>query len=192
MQRNNLSKDEHRNVEEFDHYRLDYFTALFKGYYPSLCNFAERILGDPIAAEEITDDLFLRLWARQSEFDNPASLKAFLYTCSKNACYNHLKKQKRIANEKNKLDYFLKGSSTDFVLNEIIRAETIREIYAGLENLPAECKKIMRLSFVEGLDNKKIASNLHLSIHTVKNQKSRGLSLLRKMLIRNLLLFSIL
>jgi RNA polymerase sigma-70 factor (family 1) len=155
------------------------FNTLFHELYSPLCLFAERIMGDPLAAAEITDDVFLRLWARQADFDNPGSLKAFLYTCSKNACFNWLDKQKTAEKKKKEWQYFQEATK-DFVLNEIIRAEVLSEIMAAIEKLPAACRKVMNLSFAEGMDNKEIASALDLSVNTVKTQKQRGLAVLRK------------
>jgi len=68
----------------------------------------------------------------------------------------------------------------DFVLNEITRAEVLREIFQFMENLPMQCRKIVLMSFIAGLSNQQIANRLQLSVHTVRNQKIRGIYLMRQ------------
>ncbi len=62
----------------------------------------------------------------------------------------------------------------------MIRTEILKDLYAELQKLPPECRKVMELVFVEGWDSKKIAEHLDITVSTVKNQKSRGIHLLRK------------
>jgi RNA polymerase sigma-70 factor (ECF subfamily) len=162
------------------------FNKLFHELYSPLCLFAERILGDTFLAGEIIDNVFLRLWARQADFDNPFSIKAFLYICTKNACFNQLEKEKTLEKKKSRYQY-IQTPTEDFVLNEIIRTEVLCEILAAMEKLPTECRKVMNLGFVEGLSNKEIAEKLNLSINTVKTQKQRGLAVLRKKFSSNFL-----
>lgn len=67
-------------------------------------------------------------------------------------------------------------------LHEMIRAEVIRDLHRVMETLPGQCQKVIRLSYLEGLNNAEIAQQLSLSVQTVKNHKLRGLAILRKSL----------
>ncbi len=62
---------------------------------------------------------------------------------------------------------------------DIIRMEVFRVIYQEISNLPEQCGKIVRMSYIEGLKNEQIAEVLSISLQTVKNQKTRGMKLLR-------------
>jgi RNA polymerase sigma-70 factor (ECF subfamily) len=110
-----------------------------------------------------------------------SSAKAFLYISTRNACINFLQQAQYQARVRNSLRYLL-DDSCDYVLNEITRAEVLRTIYMLVEKLPPQCRKIILLSFSTGLSNRQIADMLHLSVHTVRNQKVRGIELVRKRL----------
>lgn len=156
--------------------------AVFNQYYNSLCFFANRIVNDQPAAEDIVEDLFLRIWEKEPDFNQHKNLKAALYIGVKNACLDYIKKQKNLRSKTNALTYLLRREQEDYVLNEITRAEVLREVYAELQKLPAECRKVMQLYYQQGLDHKSISAKLGVTISTVKNQKARGLKILKKKL----------
>ncbi len=67
----------------------------------------------------------------------------------------------------------------EYKLQEMIRAEVMEEIYRGIETLPAGCRKVFAMFYLEGKSLNSIAQELGISIHTVKNQKSKALATLR-------------
>lgn len=160
--------------------------AIFKMYYAPLCLFAERMLHDRPAAEDVVGDTFIKLWNRHTDFENLMNIKAFLYITTRNACLNLLKQLQRESLSKKQLAY-LTGDTEGFVLNEIVRSEILQEINREIENLPSQCKKIFKMSYLQGKKNQDIADQLQISVHTVKNQKARAIQLLKvKLLDRNL------
>lgn len=176
----------HDIIAEFkrgDQPALDY---LFRLYYNALCFFAERLIQDRPAAEDIVTDTFMKLWERHTDFETQLNIKAFLYITTRNACLNFLKQVQRHANSKNELAY-LSAQDEDHTLNEIIRTEVLQELYEEIENLPTQCRKIFKMSYQHGLKNHEIAEKLQISPNTVKNQKVRAIQLLRvRLLKRNL------
>jgi RNA polymerase sigma-70 factor (family 1) len=158
------------------------FTQVYDTYYVPLVFFARRLLDyDEDAARDVVADVFTRFWEQTGGFESQAKIKAWLYISTRNACFNYLKShnKKKVATQKNPLWDEAEGT----VLTEITKAEVVREIYALLEILPPECRKVMRLSFMEAHSNEEIASMLKLSVSTVKNQKARGVKLIRQQLI---------
>ncbi len=152
--------------------------SFFNLYYAPLCYFAERMIHDRQAAEDIVEDSFMKLWKKHTDFGSIQNIKAFLYISTRNACLNHLKQHQRDAVSKRELAY-LHGDSDDFVLNSIIRTEVMAEIYRQIEKLPAQSRKVLKMSVFDNMRNHEIAAALDVSIHTVKNQKVRAMQLLR-------------
>jgi len=74
------------------------------------------------------------------------------------------------------------GLTEQACINEIIRAEIVREIEEAVSQLPPQCRKIITMSYMEGMTNREIAQEMGLSLQTVKNQKNRALGLLKKRL----------
>lgn len=168
------------------------FRSVFNDYYPALCFFASRLINEKAIAEDIVEDIFLKLWEKEPDFNRHINIKAALYIGVKNACLDHIKKQKNLHSKTNALTYLLQQEQEDCVLNEITRAEVLREVYAELQKLPAECRKVMQLYYQQGLDHKSISAELGVTISTVKNQKARGLKILRKKLGASFLFFLVL
>lgn len=157
------------------------FEFIFRKFYPSLCFFAERITGSHDDAEDITEELFVKLWNKQLQFESEQHLKAYLYRSAKNACLDFLKVSER-SDIRNTFFAEERGYSEDAYLNEIIRAEIISEVYHAIESLSPQCSKIITMSYLDGKSNQEIAAELNLSVQTVKNQKGRGLALLKQRL----------
>lgn len=157
------------------------FDLIFTRFYPGLCYFAERFTEDATNAEDIVEDNFLKLWNKPQRFESEVHLKAFLYRSVKNACLDFLKMDVRF-NSRNTQYFIDHGDTEESYLHEIIRAEVVRELHDAIRMLPTQAGRIIAMSYLEGLSNQEIAEKLELSVQTVKNQKTRGLSILRKYL----------
>lgn len=151
---------------------------IFKEYYAPLCYFAARYLGDEIAAEDLTQDLFASLLEKKQEFHSLLHLKNFLYLSVRNACLNVI----RSGNAKER--YLAAGKAADntddSLIQNIIVTEVYKELTEAVALLPAECRKVFEACYFEGLDNEKAARKLGLSIFTVKAQKARGKKILKE------------
>lgn len=165
---------------QFDLCNEPTYEAVFSKYHSALVFFANRLVQNKPQAEDIVVEVCISLWERCSCFFKEPSIKAYLYISVRNKCLNYLKQDKNQAKCKVELQDKLDASHEDFVLNEIIRTEVLRGIREMLEKLPQECRKIIRMKYVDGLNNQEIAMKLNISIHTVKNQVARGIYLMKK------------
>jgi RNA polymerase sigma factor (sigma-70 family) len=80
---------------------------------------------------------------------------------------------------KSRFLHYLSSDHEAFLLNEIIREEVLPEVYAAIEALPFQCRRIFKMCYVDGLSNPEIAERSQLSVHAVKNYKVRAIGLLR-------------
>lgn len=151
-------------------------TYIFTSCYPALCYFSERITSSRVAAEDIVEEAFIKLWNKRSEFSSFPSIKAFLYVVVRNASNSYLKKQKKDDYHNRQFVYLSTASDENL---EIIRTEVITALYNAIETLPRKCQQIFKMSYIEGFKNEQIADILRLSIQTVKNQKTRAIRHLR-------------
>jgi RNA polymerase sigma-70 factor (ECF subfamily) len=156
----------------------DALQTLLKQFYSPLCLFADRLLADKAASEDIVGEAFIKLWNKRDNFESLQNLKAFMYITVRNACLNHLKQVKRDSLNQKQLAY-LTGEKEEFVLNEMIRSEILQELMQEINNLPEQCGKVLKLGYLEGLKNQEIADLMNISVHTVKNQKARAIQLLK-------------
>jgi RNA polymerase sigma-70 factor (ECF subfamily) len=144
------------------------FKKLFDLYYPALYLFASTIVNDNFLAEDLVQEVFIKLWEKSDGFDNIHAIKSFLYTSVKNKCLNHIEHEKVIQKHKEYTQHELLNYAV--INNQIIEEETHRLIYNAINELASECKNILLLS-INGLKNKEIAEELHISVNTVKTQK---------------------
>lgn len=152
--------------------------ALFREYYARLCHYAFQFTGDREQARDIAQEVFVTYLAQQQQIsDHPVAVKNFLYSSVRNACLNVLRHDKVVQKF---LHHQAEQPQTESaVIHAMIRSEVMAAIHEALKSLPEECRRIIRMGYIEGLKNKQIAELLEISINTVKTQKKRGLQLLR-------------
>ena len=159
------------------------FSQIFELHYRSLCYFAATLLNDEEEVEDVVSEVFVRLWEKSSDFDNPASIKGFLYICTKNRCLDRLKQQKREMASKADYSYSV-DMLTDVEDYALLETEILTLIYDEVERLPTKARTIFKMIFFEGLQTDEVAQHLGISIKTVRNQKARATQLLQTALYK--------
>lgn len=158
------------------------YELIFRRYYVSLCGFATRFVQQPEIAEEIVQNIFLKLWEKRGSITIQSSLKSYLFRAVHNGCNNHLTHAKT----ENKFLTFTRDAIvkqqllTDPVLDSLTYKELDEHITKAIDSLPAECKKIFKMSRFDGLKYAEIADRLGISVKTVETQISRALVRLRE------------
>jgi RNA polymerase sigma-70 factor (family 1) len=155
------------------------FDKIFTHFYSPLCFFANSVLNDRDAAEDVVQEVMLKFWDKRISFDVLESAKSFLYVSVRNSCFNLLDKEK----VKTKYETYVKATDAfieDNILQTIIRAETVRQVAGVLHTLPEQCRKVIQMTYQDELKPKEIADKLGITVSTVNNQKKRGLSLLKE------------
>ncbi|MBS1660852.1 MAG: sigma-70 family RNA polymerase sigma factor, partial [Bacteroidetes bacterium] len=84
------------------------------------------------------------------------------------------KRQKSASDQPTEID--------DAILERIYRAEVYRELHAALEKLPDQCRRVMQLSYLEGLTVEETAKLMQISTSAVKTHRTRVVKQLRKLL----------
>jgi RNA polymerase sigma-70 factor (family 1) len=174
-----------KNVDEFDMVRKFQmgkekgFTYFYNELWPALMYYTFRILNDYAAAEDIVEESFIKIWERHSTFTHPQVIKSWMYTTCRNAAFNQLKQEQSQSTHKERI---LKESpdTEESHIERLVRAEIITEVQRIISILPPECEKVFQRMFITGQTVREIAEALGLSISTIKNQKARGLEILRR------------
>lgn len=165
------------------------FERLFKHSYRPLTAYAFRFVRDLPTAENIVQDVFLKLWQNRGTLTVTTSLEHYLFRAVRNHCLNFLDKAKvrsaylRMQAGREELNEDYRGFYPEIGLLEIIE----KEICA----LPEKRQEIFRLAREEGLKYREIADQLKISVKTVEAQMSLALKQLREALkkFNHLMLF---
>jgi RNA polymerase sigma-70 factor (family 1) len=166
------------------------FNFFFREYYAALTYYSFSITKDRSVAEEIAGEALLKLWERHAKFDNASAIKSFLYTTTHNTSLNWLRQQKKNTQRLKEMKYLFDESESN-KFQKIVETETYREIFAAIDKLPPQCRKIFQMLFFEGKDYKHISKELNLSINTVRNQKARALLILRQYISLSIFILSL-
>ena len=155
---------------------LSDFELLFKSHHARLCNLSFKIVGEREVAEEIVQDLFIKLWNKKEThtIQNPTS---YINKSIVNASLNYLKvaKKRRLFTIDSSHEL-----SQNIVEEEIEMSELRSKIDLAIKKLPAKCQTIFTLSRFDGMPSKEIATTLGISTKTVDNQIGIALNKLRE------------
>lgn len=154
------------------------FERLFKEHFKALHAYARVMLRDDDLAEEMVQNIFLRLWERRELLNVQTSVKAYLYKMVHNDCLNYFKHNKTKAKYENYASYAMEGK-TNSAAHKLELGELEHHIAEALNELPLQCRTIFQMSRFEELKYKEIASHLGISVKTVENQMGKALKIMR-------------
>jgi RNA polymerase sigma-70 factor, ECF subfamily len=156
------------------------FEKYFKEKYRLFCLHAFKYVQNTVTAEEIVQDLFVKLWEKRDELVIQGSITAYINIALKNTCFNYLKHQKIVVNYQQ--SYVMQNDADSQIDNEEHSFELEGHILEAIEQLPPKRKEIFLLSRVEGMKYQEIASTLGISVKTVEAQMGSALKQLRVLL----------
>jgi len=155
------------------------FQVLYSKYAPILFAFSRKYLQSREDAEEIVQEVFLRIWDKRDNIDENQSFSSYVIQAAKHRIFNGFRKK---VNEQAYLDFLIyaddpHGNFTELdVEYQEIKIKTEKSILS----MPPKRQEIFRLSREGGLKNKEIADKLQISIKTVENQMGQALKFLRE------------
>jgi RNA polymerase sigma-70 factor (family 1) len=165
-------------VYPFNEDSREAFTAMYDKLYHPVFYFARRFVNREVA-EDITADIFCKLWAMQKNFLQLQNIKVFLQVSVRNACLSYLEHEEVVERHKKTILLSSDEKTEDLFYEDEIKAEYLKQIFSAMEKLPAGQKKIFKLSYLDGLKEQEIADKLHISKSTVHTQRMRAIKRLR-------------
>lgn len=158
---------------------INAFRELYLTFGDRLYHFAFSYLKNSFDAEEIVQEVFIRIWEKRTEIDETRSFKSLIYRMAVNMVFNQLKHQVvKQKYEKYILDFDKSVTESPEMSYHFKELES--KINTLLERLPEQQRRIFELSRMQGLSNNKIAEELGLSVRTVENQIYRASRFLKE------------
>ena len=168
-----MNSDEHillRKLREGDTEALD---ILYLRYAAKVRDFAFRLLGDSVEAEDITHDIFLKVWEQRKTVGNVVSFRGYLFRMTRNAIFNAFKHRQ----VESKYQARAAEDGTEVSTNDLMEM-----IDLAVSNMPEQRRKVFCMSRYEDMSYNDIAEALHISPKTVQYHISGALAELRKLL----------
>lgn len=143
-------------------------------------------------AEDVVQDVFLKLWNQKDSIQIDKSIQSYLYTMTR----NHALAMMRRSDTGQRIYQEIQHTSSNIDMQDVEDAEVekyllIDAIYVSIRQLPPKCAEIFTLSKIKGLTYTQIAETLGISVKTVEGQMGKALRLLRTMLADKFPLFCI-
>jgi len=144
--------------------------ALYDRYSNKLFQLAFAIVRSKEMAEEVVEDVFIKVWKKRVQLRKIENLTFYLYVMTKNCSRDYLRKygnKKSINLDEVALPFYrVDATPEDLMITE----EAINQINKAINELPTKCRLIFKLVKEDGLKYREVAELLHLNIKTVENQ----------------------
>lgn len=145
------------------------FRQVYDAYKSKLYFFALKFTRNESDAEEIVQQVFIKLWDHKQMIDPKLSFDAYLFKITRNVAFSFLKNQAREALHKQQL--MAVTTTQDHQTEEVLAYYECEEIaLQAIESLPEKRQIIFKMSHDEGLSVEEIAEMLEISVNTVKSQ----------------------
>jgi RNA polymerase sigma-70 factor (family 1) len=154
------------------------FRQLFHHYNKMLQPFVFKLTRSSQAAEEVLQEVFLKLWLHREKLATVEDPKAYLIRIVSNESFNYLRGLARDEKLFAAVEP-LPGAAAPSPEETVFYRETEKQVREAVERLPLACRRVYRMSREELMRIPEIASALNLSDSTVKNQLVKALKSIR-------------
>jgi RNA polymerase sigma-70 factor (ECF subfamily) len=157
------------------------YEILVKRYQKRVYCLAHRLVRDPDAADDVTQEAFIRAYYALSRYEQGRNFYFWLSKIAVNLALNHLSREKRLV-ELPEDDANLDAGLTTDPTAEAEASQLKARIGDAIEQLPLHQRSVLLLRAQEGLSYQEIAQTLSISIGTVMSRLSRARQALKEML----------
>ena len=156
--------------------------VVFRSHYAGMASFVQRFVRSPDLAEELVQDVFLKLWTKREQLAEIETLRTYLFRAARNTALNYLRRvklERRWAEEQGTETEPLTTFAAD---DDTVEQEVATAVKQAIDRLPPRCREIFLMSRDGGLTYAEIARSLDISVKTVETQMGRALKSLRSSL----------
>ena len=157
------------------------FAAIYEKYHRQIHVIALKYLKDESIAQDIVQEIFIKLWTFRENLKEELSIKGFLITSVHNLVLNTIRNRKTEILKYIELGHKLNNKQNS-IEEEMLLSEYARIAEEGIKKLSPAKQAIFRLRSIHCLSNREVAAQLGLSVNTVKFQFSQASKMLRKYL----------
>jgi RNA polymerase sigma-70 factor (family 1) len=159
------------------------FEALYERYHPTIFPYILHIVKSPQLAEDIQQEVFLKVWERRDQLTTIKNFGAFLFTVARNHTINVLKSATR---SQTVMGEILKHSPEPAFDDEILSRDYERFLQKILQSLPPRTREIYRQCKEQGRSYDEVARELGISGNAVKRHMINSIKVLRQAATKDL------
>ena len=155
------------------------FYHIYERYSKRVYGFVLQYIKIEDEAEEIVQEVFIKIWEARNKINVYSSFESFLFTIAYNATISLLRKKMSEKKYLEHLKSFQKSEVAPSLTDEIHYNELSNKVQKLLDELTPRQKEIFKLSREEGLTHEEIAEKLDISLNTVKKHMVNTLAFLK-------------
>ncbi len=157
------------------------FRQIYESYQGKVFLFALRLTKTKADAEEVVQEVFVKLWEKRAGIQVEKNFNAYILTIARNLILDKLKKAARDKSLQQRI-YHNMQELENLGVNQLVEKELIRLHHQAIDRLSPGKRTIYLLSREEELTYEEIAQKLGISVNTVRNQMSDALKSIREFL----------
>lgn len=155
------------------------FKSLFEEFYPDLVRMAFFYVHESSVAEDIVQEIFVRLWEKQVNLSSIENLKGYLQYAVKNRSLNYLEHLQVM--DKYQQEYIHQLRQDDSAVEDYIRL-----VQKLVGQLPEKRRQVLEMSVIESKSYQEISEELKISVNTVKDHIKKAYAFLRERAAREI------
>lgn len=159
-----------------------WFKGVFDKNYEYIRNYLFYLSGDIKLAEDLVQDVFLRLWEKRSSVKNE-SVRAFLFTIARNDFLKNRRQNKYDLKFRSTYYEQVENKSPEYLLE---LKEFDQKLQKAIAGMPEKCRVIYLMNRIDEMTYSEIAGSLKVSIKAVEKQMSKALRILQNELGRKM------
>jgi len=163
------------------------FYHIYERYCKRLYGFVLRYIKQEQNAEEIVQEVFIKIWKARDKIDVYSSFESFIFTIAYNSTISMFRKKTKEKKYMEHLRSLQQVEKAPNLTDEIYFNELNDQVQTLLNELTPRQKEIFQLSREKGLSHEEIAKKLNITVNTVKKHMVNTLSFLKSHLDTNLI-----
>ena len=144
--------------------------------------YAERMLDNKNDAEDIIQEVFLKLWLMRDELKNYISVNALSLTMTKHLCLNRLKVNQR---EWEDLDGLVLADENLSPVEQLEQKDSLEQVMRIIDRLPNLQQAVLRMKHIEGLEIEEIAALTGSAPDAIRMNLSRARKKVKEIFFKN-------
>lgn len=163
------------------------FEELIERHQHAVVGTVAKMLGNPSDAEDIAQQVFLRLWKSAKRYEPTAKFTTYLFTITRNLVFNESRRRSRrreVSSDEREQDSHFEIEDTETARpdDELLQAELQAAVNRAINTLPENQRMAVVLRRYENMPYEEIGEVLGLSVSAVKSQLFRARATLREAL----------
>ena len=147
------------------------FEKIYNYYHKKLISFSNNYTKSKELAEEVVEDVFVKLWFKRENVAQIENLNVYLYTSIKHQSLNAISKEaRRVVTELLEITEFDVHSEHNTPHDLLVTSELMQSVQSAINTLPPRCKLIFQLVREDQLKYKEVAAILNISVNTIDAQ----------------------